>query len=262
MNVEQIFWYVSITAEAVACGAFVFRGVALNYPFFTCYLAITACSGVALRMLSRSVGTHTYARDWMIAEPILLAFLAMATEEIVGKIPEHYRGFGSFGRRKLRRLLQFALAVALISSVLEAAGPHWTWSSLSWLPFVIALHRIITSTLAVYLILVAVFVSNLPVPFRRNLVVHSRLLASYLALQTAVMLWINIAAGGRGTDFSNLTLLGGSTVLFLLWAALLTRVGETLPAAKTMTQVDIVRNQQREKALREAAQRYSDGRLG
>ncbi len=262
MNVEQIFWYLSITAEAVACGAFVLRGVAFKYPFFACFLGIDALSGVALRTLSRSVETHTYALAWMIAEPVLLALLALATGEIVGKIPDHYHGFGSFGRQKLRRLLHFALAVVLVSSVLEAAGPHWTWSTGSWLPFFIALDRITTSTLAVYLILVAVFVSRIRVPFRRNLIVHSRLFASYLALQTAVTLWINIAAGGRATDLSNLVFLGGSTVLFLLWSALLTRAGETLPPGKTMTQVDIIKNEQREKALRQAAQRYSNGPLG
>lgn len=259
MDLKQLLWWLSIATESVALAAFLLRGLAQSYRWFAAYLAVSVVRDVVLNLVADS-GRTIYAIAWMISEPVQLILLALAVFEIVGKIPGYYRGFGTFGERKLRGLLHGALAIALLSSVIEAIGPGWRWSVSTWLPFTIALHRLTTSVLAIYLVLLAIFVSRVPVPFRRNLTVHSRLFASYLWLQTGVMVWMGLI--GHGTDASSNVLTGGSTVLFLLWALLLTKAGETISVPRALTATEIVKNQERERELAEAARKYSDRPLG
>lgn len=262
MDLEQSLWWLSILTECAALSMLLARGIARSYRWFAFYLAFGVIRGIGLHFAGNPNRSSAYAISWMVSEPILLALLVLTTSELVAKIPGHYRGFGAFGRQRLRRLLDIAVATALVSSAIEAAGPQWSWSVRMLLVFMIGLHRITTSILAVYLFLVAIFVSRVRVPFQKNLPIHSRLLACYLWLQTGIMLWQNLIAGGKGSTWSNLVLTGGSAAIFCLWALLLTLQGEQMPERKILSAEDIRANEERERALREAARRYSDRPLG
>lgn len=259
MDLQQGLWWLSIVTEFAALSSLLVRRIAALYRWFAAYLAFGLFRDLTLHFVG-APKQKTYAIVWMITEPVSLLFLVLATAEIVGKVPGHYRGFGSFGKQKLRRLLDIAVAVALLSSVIEAAGPQWTWSISMLLRFVFGLHRVTTSILAVYLVLVAVFVSRVRVPFRRNLLIHSRLFACYLALQTGVMAFL-VPIGHSTATIGDL-MTGGSSLLFLLWTLMLTRQGEALPPGRSLTPGEIRTNEERERALQEAARRYSDRPLG
>jgi hypothetical protein len=256
MDLQQGLWWLSIGTESAALASLLLRRIAASYRWFATYLAFGVARDIALHFAGDPNRSRNYATAWMITEPILLTLLVLTTREIVGKVPGHYRGFGSFGRQKLRRLLDIAVAVALVSSVVEAAGPQWKWSIAILLRFVFGLHRITTSILAVYLVLVAIFVSRVRVPFRRNLLIHSRLFAGYLTLQTGLMVFLG--AIGHSTVRMGDVLTGGSSLLFVLWTVLLTREGETPPPRKVLTPLEIRANEDRERELQEAAMRYSD----
>src|SRR5579885_70608 len=173
MDLQQTLWWDSIGAECAAFVSLLRRQLASRYRCFSAYLLLAVARGVTLHFMGNPRGSRAYAFTWMLSEPLLLLLLVLTTIEIVGKVPEHYRGFGVFGRNKLRRLLDIAIVVALISSMAEATGPQWSWSIPSFLRFTVGLHRVTTSILAVYLLLVALFVSRVRVPFRRNLLLHS-----------------------------------------------------------------------------------------
>jgi hypothetical protein len=260
MDIQHVFWWLSIGCECAILACLILRKLAHSYVAFTSYLAFGAGRGIALNFAGSPSSSKTYAVSWMITEPVLLALLIWSTIEIVGKIPVHYAGFGSFGQQKLRRLLDVALVIALLSSVIEAIGPHWQASVQSLLRFLFGLHRITTSALAIYLLLVAVFVSRVRVPFRRNLLIHSRLFAAYLALQTTVTVFL--VGIGHGTHLIDEIFTGGSAILFLLWAILLTRRGEALPPRRAVSKAEIVRNEERERALQQTVKRFSDRPLG
>jgi hypothetical protein len=259
MDLQQTLWWLSIGTECAALASLFLRRITLPYRWFAAYLAFGAARDIALHFAGAPNRT-AYAIAWMMTEPILLTLLVLTTSEIVGKVPGHYRAFGAFGRQKLRRLLDIAVAVALLSSVIESIGPQWTWSLGTWLRFVFALHRITTSILALYLVLVAIFVSRVRVPFRRNLLIHSRLFACYLALQTGVMMFL--VAIGHSTVKIGGIVTGGSSLLFLLWTVLLTRKGEALRSGRLLTPEEIQANEERERELQEVARRYSDRPLG
>src|SRR5260370_576707 len=211
MDLQQGLWWLSIGTGCATLAALLFRGIAPSYRWFAIYLSFSGVRGIALHFAGDPNRSRTYAIGWMITEPVLLALLVFTTSEIVSKVPSYYHRFGSFGQQKLRRLLDIAVAVALLSSAIEAVGPQWTWSIAMLLRYAIALHRMTTSILALYLILVAVFVSRVRVPFRRNLLIHSRLFACYLSLQTGVMLYF--VTVGHGTSRVNDLLTGGTSLL-------------------------------------------------
>lgn len=252
-ELQLICWRVSIAAECVLLVTFAWRGLTRNYPRFCVYLAFGLLRSAILSIMG-DAAHRPYAIAWTITGPIPVVLLIAAAAEIVHKIPEHYRSFGDFGRLQLRRILHAAIAVALLSTVCEAlvSQPHLSlWSAQLT---VIALTRITTSAIALYLIFLAVFVSRVPVTFRRNLVVHSRLFAAYVSLQIAAMLWALIA-GGYGSELNNIVITLGSSALFIAWALLLQPSGESLAPPRTLTPEEITENEQRRRKLGQIARR-------
>jgi hypothetical protein len=228
-----------------------------GYLWFAAYLAADGARDVTLFLLrGRSqVATPAYAWVWILGEPVLLALLVCSAFELVAKVPPHYRGFGQYGRTRLRMLLQFAIAVALLSSIVEAHAYPWTLSAHTWLPLAIAVKRTLTTALAAYLLFIAVWLSRVPVPMQPNLLRHSPLFAAYLSLETGVTLWDILVEHGHGAAGSNLVLTLGSSGLFLLWAALLTKKGERTPAPKVLSPEEIAEIRQREEQLNAALDR-------
>src|SRR5690348_12919111 len=101
MDLQQLLWWTSIGAECVALTSLLLRRLAPHYRWFAAYLAFGAARGIGLNFAGNPHGSKTYAISWTITEPLLLILLILTTVEIVGKVPSHYRGFGSFGRQKL-----------------------------------------------------------------------------------------------------------------------------------------------------------------
>src|ERR1051325_10501064 len=121
MDLHQALWWLSIASECAALASILLRRIARPYVWFALYLAFGAVRGIGLHFAGNFSGNRSYAIAWIITDPILLVLLVLATLEVVGKVPSHYRGFGSFGKQKLRRLLEIAIAAALLSSsVVEA----------------------------------------------------------------------------------------------------------------------------------------------
>jgi hypothetical protein len=248
-NLQQICWRISIATECALLFTFAWRGLARRYPLFCLYLGVGLLRSAILSFMG-DTAYRSYAIAWTVTGPIPLVLLTAAAVEIVQKVPEHYRSFGDFGRLQLRRILQAAIALALLSTVCEAAFSEPRLSLWSAQLFVIALTRITTCAIAVYLIFLAVFVSRVPVTFRRNLVIHSRLFASYVSLQMITTLWA-VIAGGYGSEMNNVVLTLGSSALFVAWALLLQPSGETLSAPRAMTAEEIADNEERRRKLRQ-----------
>jgi hypothetical protein len=243
-------WLCVIIARLLALARVLFRGRA--YRWFATYLTADLLRDAALFFLrgGSSVPTNpAYAWVWILGAPVLLALLVCSAFELVAKIPPHYRGFGSYGRGKLRMLLQFAIAAALLSSIIEAWAYPWRLSIRTWLPIAITTERLLTSALAAYLLFIAAWLSRVRVPMQPNLLRHASLFAAYLLLDAGVMLWQLTFEHGRGGAGSNLVLTVGSLGLFLLWAALLTKEGERSPERKALSAEETAEIQRREEQL-------------
>ena len=243
-------WLCLIIARLLAFARVLSRGRA--YRWFAAYLAADAARDAALFFLrgrSSVPANPAYAWVWILGEPVLLALLVYSTFELVAKIPPHYRGFGNYGRAKLRMLLQLAIAAALLSSIIEARAYPWHLSIHTWLPLVITAKRLLTSALAAYLLFIAAWLSRVPVPMQPNLLRHASLFAAYLSLEAGVTLWNMLFEHGRGAAGSNLVLTIGTCLLFLLWSALLTKKGEQSPERKVLSPEETAAIQQREEQL-------------
>lgn len=248
-------WLCLIVARSLALARVLSRGRA--YRWFAAYLTTDVIrDGVLFFLRGRHrVATPAYGLVWILGEPLLLTLLVCTAFEIVAKVPAQYRGFGDDGRAKLRMLLQFAVAAVLLSSIVEARAYPWNLTVYTWLPLAITTKRLLTSALAAYLLFIAAWLSRVRVPMQPNLLRHASLLAAYLSLEAGVMLWQMLMEHGRGAAGSNLALTIGSCVLFLLWAALLTKEGEQTPKPKVLSPEEIGEIQERERQLNAVLER-------
>jgi len=221
---SHLLWAFLIAGQLAAL-ARVFSLASREYRFFALVLVVDLLrAGVLVALRSQPTASGWF---WVFSEPVALAALAGATWEIVHRIPSHHPLYhGMFRRTRLMFLAQVALLIALVSAFIEAHAIVVDPDATKWLPLTIAAKRLITSLLAVYLVLVARSVAVSPVMFQPNLVRHSFLFAAYLLLISTVMMWQNVAAAGRGTEASNAVLTLGSGMLFILWSQLLKRTGE------------------------------------
>lgn len=233
-----------------------------RYRWFITYVAADLVRVTTLFFLRGGTSPrswHAYSITWLWTEPVTLALLICSAFELVARVPEHYHGFDEAGHKKLRTLLQIAITVALISSVIEAHAYPWSFSAATRIPLMIAIKRMVTSALAGYLVLTALWLSYVRVPLQPNLLRHSFLFAGYLVLDTTVMLWENLA-GGHGTSASNLVLALGSNMLFLLWTALLNKSGEAFPRHAVLSQAEINEVCERQQLLTEVLLRAAKRR--
>jgi hypothetical protein len=246
-------WLCLIIARLLAFARVLSRGRA--YCWFASYLLADVIRDATLFFLrgrSTVPVNPAYAWVWILGEPVLLALLVCSAFELVAKIPPHYRGFGNYGRAKLRMLLQLAIAAALLSSIVEAHAHPWSLSVQTWLPLTITTKRLLTSALAAYLLFIAAWLSRVPVPMQPNLLRHASLFAAYLSLEAGVTLWNMLFEHGRGAAGSNLVLTIGTCSLFLLWSALLTKEGEQSPERKVLSPEETSEIHQREEQLNAA----------
>jgi len=169
---------------------------------------------------------HAFSRSrmqiaWKLTEPLAWLFWAWIVLELFSKWTRSYRGIGRFGRYLFVALIAVALLVSL------AAWP-FEWKALvSKGDFRIyyIIHRVLMATFAVFTFLVWLFFRNYPTPVAPNVVRHTAVLLSYLAVSSLSIL-ADTLSGTTLTAPVNLLLVTVSAGSFSAWAILLTRKGE------------------------------------
>ena len=215
MDIEIASWYVSIACELFAALICLRRGLHRLYPWWFAYLCVGVAKSVALRALGSPRSSIAYAWAWIATEPLMACLLWLAARELVGLLPER---LGAFGRSWMRRALDAAVLAALASTLIEAAGPTWDYSSHKIVPAIIILKRFATSALALYLLALVSLVVRFGKAFSRRLVMHSIGLAAYPPVVSGVMMYQILAEHGRGTELSNSIQSFGVAAVFVFWA--------------------------------------------
>jgi hypothetical protein len=255
--IHDLSWYALLAAQSLALWRLCSLG--RRYLWIAVYIAFDLARWIAVFGMraswTQSSGWRAYALVWIVTEPVGLGLMIAATFEIIGRVPDHYFGFGAFGRRHLRRLLQAAIAIALVTSVIEAGAHDWPHSLATLLPAMTGLKRITASTISLFLLFLIGFVVRNPVPVARNLRAHVSLFGTYVLLIAGTMLWINTQHGGRGTAASDLILTLGSAALFAGWFVLLDKNHERMPERRVMSDEEAEALELRQRELLAIARR-------
>jgi hypothetical protein len=254
---DQLLWWSSIGADALALGAVVGKRLNRRFTIFVLYLFVNLIDDLILKFLP-GPATRIYALAWMSSKPIILVLWVLVVLELFRRVRQHYPGIGVFARTLLLFVLATASIVATLSLIPDAKGIDWHRPALQ---LIVLLNRWGATVLAVFLFATAGFLHYYRAPIRPNVLRHGYILAGYLAIQAVAMFLTNLIGGtpvsasplaGFGTDpisTINRGLLVGRIVCSLCWATLLTRAGETLPTSPTISKSDLEMIERRDREL-------------
>ncbi len=245
---DQLLWWSSIGADALALGALVGKRLNRRFPIFVLYLFVNLIDDLILKFIP-GPATRAYALTWMGSKPVVLFLWVLVVLELFRQIREHYPGIGAFARTLLLITLTTASIIAVLSLFPDAKGIDWHRPALQ---LIVLLNRWVATVLAVFLFATAGFLRYYRAPIRPNVLRHGYILTAYFSIQAAAMFLTNFIgataasashfAGIFGTDSMssiNRGLLVGRIACSVCWATLLTRAGERLPVSPKLSQKDL-----------------------
>ena len=220
-TVSLLLAYVSTACEAGLVLRLYTNGLYKVYRYFFFYIAFVVLR--ALVAIPIGTGSNVYALIYIFTTPVL-AFLYLAVLlELYGVVLAGSPGIASISRWVILGGFLVALAVSVLTLGIDARG-----AKLFTYPPVLLFHlfdRMVSSTIAFFLVLITAFLVWFPVPLKRNAVVYSLLYSVYF-LSRAIALLLRNVAGPSFVDTASVINLSISILCVLGWAFLLNSQGE------------------------------------
>jgi hypothetical protein len=168
-----------------------------------------------------------YLHFWLYTEPVTWLLDILVVFELYRLVLEKHKGLYSLGRW----IMYAALAVSAFLSILTLL-PHFTPSTpphSNVFNYYLAMERGVTSSLAIFIFLILLFLSRYPVPLSRNVLVHTALYSIYFLSGTLGALLASVF-GLRIYDQVAIFMTGVSSVCAFAWFFLLNAKGEETQA--------------------------------
>ncbi len=173
---------------------------------------------------------------WKITEPLVWFLWCWIVLELFSKWTRSYKGIGRFGRYLFATLISVAVMASLILWPFE-------WKALVFdhdFRIYLILNRVLMAALALFTLLVWLFFRNYPEAVAPNVVRHTHITVTYLAV--TALSWLTLTLSGeRLTAQANLLLVLVAAGSFAAWAILLTRKGEERECVPAMAPEDIIK---------------------
>jgi hypothetical protein len=206
------------------------RGLTPRYLAWWCFLVLQLGRGIALSLFP--LNTLSYARGYMITEPLVDIFLVISIYEWFRLLTEHYPGIKLAGTW----FLNIGLGASILVCV-ATLGPDWR--AIDWahplLDLILLVKRVIVGVLGVFVVLVFLAFLAYRVRVRPNVIWHGLLLMAYL--WTNNILAIVDGWHHRSTvSISNSVREIAAALLYFGWGVLLTRRGEEVEFAARLTE--------------------------
>lgn len=230
----RVLWVANIAVQTLVIVRLTMDRLNRAYPMFYAYLIADIV--VSLAMINIPVRTLTYTIVWGATRSILFALQCLAVLELHNKVCEHYPGV-----KRYKGKLQIATAVAAAAACLIGSQQQIAHLSQPWYFYLPALvMRVVDSGLVVFLVLLwAIFraLDTIRVRRKNNVVLHLRLLAIYLGVNSCYGLLVTSVSGATlkqiYTPLSGCELVAASICL-TIWGLRMTRAGEVMPAPPTL----------------------------
>jgi len=231
---QQVLWIASITAHI----GLVVRLFIINprrYHWFITYLIVASLG--ALYLLALPVRSSRYTASWIVVEVALLFLLYAAALEIYVNLSRHFGGvdrrgrIAAYHRRILTALMALSLAVCIALTVIDAPALHRNelFSLATALSAAVLVKRVATSTLAVFLVISAVYFSRFRVRLQPNLRIHALLFTGWMVVSAEALLWRNVDMWRIYAI--NVVFLSLLVSIFMVWIVALKKSGESIPVA-------------------------------
>jgi len=190
------------------------------FPLFFSYLIFRLVRGGTLYALP--YGRNLYGWVWLISSPLSWLASILVVLELYARVLRSYPGIASLSRWLLSAGLAVSITLSGLTLWADFGNPGERFPVI--LLFTV-IERGVLSSLAIFLLMITVFLTWYPVPLSRNVIVHSMVCALYFLGATMSLLVRNVT-GHEVTVAVNVALAMVDLACFVLWTALLSRAGE------------------------------------
>src|SRR6266498_466999 len=193
-------------------------GLFRKYRIFFAYLIFSALqSGICL---SLDVRSGAYLRFFILSEPLIWFFYVMVVLELCSLVLDKYRGLYSLGRWVLYGSVAISICLSVLTFYIRTPGQL---SRL--LPYYFVIERGVVCALLIFLFLILVLLSRLPVRLSRNVVVHSLVYSVFFLVNTLGLLLRSVLGLPVSTWLSTVQI-GITALCVLVWLFFLDPKGE------------------------------------
>jgi len=218
---QTLLWAGTLVACAALVGRVFIARLHKTFFFLFIYLVVRLVRGVGLYYIPYR--SKFYGPVWAASAPLLWVLQVLIVLEIYSLVLRNYPGIASLGRWMLTGGLVIAIGLSGLSLQADFANPN---EGVRRVLYFTAIERGVMTSLAIFLLLNTAFLVWYPVPLSRNVVVHSMVCAVYFLGATMGLLVRNVA-GHQVTMAVNVGLSTVDLACLIMWAALLSRAGET-----------------------------------
>src|SRR5580698_2075358 len=162
----------------------------------------------------KSTASLTYLHVWMLTQPVLWIFHILLVAELYRLILEGHRGIYSLGRWAMYGAVVIAACISILS-LLPHLKPTITQQSRG-LGLEFATNRGIDFALAIFLLLILLFLSRFPIKLSRNVVVHAAVYTVYFFSETLAV-FLRALSGIPASASISLLLRGSSCACIVAW---------------------------------------------
>jgi hypothetical protein len=187
------------------------------FAYFVFRVPYLAC------ILCLDVKSNAYLYFWVVTEPLIWIFYILVVLELYGLVLEKHKGLYTLGRWAMYLAMAVSLTLSVLSLLprITAAIPQRS----KVLGYFFAAERGIDFSLAIFILLILLFLSLYPVPLSRNVKVYAVLYAVYFLSSTLASL-LQSLFGLRLMNEAALLLMGTSAGCVVAWLFLLSSQGE------------------------------------
>jgi hypothetical protein len=165
-------------------------GLAKIYRLFFCYL--TADFFTSIGALSIQYDTKAYGRFYFTSQTVKVVIAAWVLVEIYPLALERTPALARFGRNAVGYILGLAAVVPLIAAFLDrASSPH------PYLRAFLLFEQTLNATIAIFLILISLFIAWFPVRMRRNVILYISGFIVWLLSHAAAVHVVNQWSGNK-----------------------------------------------------------------
>ena len=220
-TVSLLLAYVSTACEAGLLLRLYTTGLYKVYKYFALYVAflvLRALVGIPLGMDSTA-----FSYVYILTTPFVACLYLAVLLELYGVVLSGSPGIATVSRWVI--LGGFLVALAVSASILAVDARRAT---LFTFPPVLLLHlfdRMVSSTIAFFLVLITAFLVWFPLALKRNAIVYSLLYSVYFLSRSIALLLRNVA-GPELVHVSSVIVLSISIICVLGWAFFLNNQGE------------------------------------
>jgi hypothetical protein len=223
VTLVSILKIVSLLGSALTAARLFQNGLYRRYRVFSGYVVFRVL--VVSGSLALDQKSSIYLLWWTVTEAMLWVFYVLLVLELYRLVLEKYKGIYTLGRRFLYLGVAVAVTISALS-LIPKINPQSPQRS-RILPYFLAAERGIDLSLAIFILLILLFLAVFRVPLARNVRIHAAVYSVYFLSNTLVFL-LRSVFGLRMKDQVDLLLMAASSGCLIAWLFLLSPKGETL----------------------------------